>query len=84
MVGKQAMNTILEMLFPLFYKWLNTLKVHVGSKKLEDPNKRYSSRKYLQWVRDYKLVQWGPRSLFPEYLEMGKSKINTIFCITKE
>lgn len=72
MIGKQAMNTILEMLFPLFYKWLNTLKVHVGSKKLEDPNKRYSSRKYLQWVRDYKLVQWGPRSLFPEYLEMGK------------
>ncbi|KAG5339529.1 ANO1 protein, partial [Acromyrmex charruanus] len=70
MIGKQAMNTILEMLFPLFYKWLNTLKVHVGSKKLDDPNKRYSSRKYLQWVRDYKLVQWGPRSLFPEYLEM--------------
>ncbi|KAL6259932.1 hypothetical protein P5V15_009842 [Pogonomyrmex californicus] len=70
MIGKQALNTILEMLFPLFYKWLNTLKVHVGSKKLDDPNKRYSSRKYLQWVRDYKLVQWGPRSLFPEYLEM--------------
>ncbi|XP_012221258.1 anoctamin-1 isoform X2 [Linepithema humile] len=71
MIGKQAMNTILEMLFPLFYKWMNTLKVHVGAKKLQqDDNNRYSSRKYLQWVRDYKLVQWGPRSLFPEYLEM--------------
>lgn len=72
MVGKQAMNTILEMLFPLFYKWMNTLKVHVGSKKSDKNNdKRYSSRKFLQWIRDYKLVQWGPRSLFPEYLEMG-------------
>ncbi|XP_011697845.1 PREDICTED: anoctamin-1 isoform X2 [Wasmannia auropunctata] len=69
MIGKQAMNTILEMLYPLFYKWMNTLKVHMGSKTF-DPDKRSSSRKYLQWVRDYKLVQWGPRSLFPEYLEM--------------
>lgn len=72
MIGKQAMNTILEMLFPLFYKWMNTLKVHVGMKTMTDNDKRYSSRKHLQWVRDYKLVQWGPRSLFPEYLEMGK------------
>jgi len=72
MIGKQAMNTILEMLFPLFYKWINTLKVHVGAKTLNDHNMRYSSRKYLQWIRDYKLVEWGPRSLFPEYLEMGK------------
>ncbi|XP_050464477.1 anoctamin-1 isoform X1 [Cataglyphis hispanica] len=70
MIGKQAMNTILEMLFPLFYKWMNTLKVHVGAKTLKDHNMRYSSRKYLQWIRDYKLVEWGPRSLFPEYLEM--------------
>ncbi|XP_019698195.1 anoctamin-1 isoform X2 [Harpegnathos saltator] len=70
MVGKQAMNTILEMLYPLFYKWMNTLKVHMGSKKPKDNDKRYSSRKFLQWIRDYKLVQWGPRSLFPEYLEM--------------
>ncbi|KMQ93390.1 transmembrane protein 16a, partial [Lasius niger] len=70
MIGKQAMNTILEMLFPLFYKWMNTLKVHVGSKTLKDHTKRYSSRKNLQWIRDYKLVEWGPRSLFPEYLEM--------------
>ncbi|XP_014471955.1 PREDICTED: anoctamin-1 isoform X2 [Dinoponera quadriceps] len=70
MIGKQAMNTILEMLFPLFYKWMNTLKVHVGSRRLKDNDKRYSSRKFLQWIKDYKLVQWGPRSLFPEYLEM--------------
>ncbi|XP_050486172.1 anoctamin-1 isoform X4 [Bombus huntii] len=70
MIGKQAMNTILEMLFPLFYKWLNTLKVHVGM-KTKDGQKKVTTRKYLQWIKDYKLVDWGPRSLFPEYLEMG-------------
>lgn len=72
MIGKQAMNTLLEMLFPLFYKWLNTWKVHVRPKNSEKHEKQFHSRKFLQWVRDYKLVQWGPRSLFPEYLEMGK------------
>nr|XP_031841577.1 anoctamin-1-like isoform X1 [Nomia melanderi]XP_031841578.1 anoctamin-1-like isoform X1 [Nomia melanderi]XP_031841579.1 anoctamin-1-like isoform X1 [Nomia melanderi] len=69
MIGKQAMNTILEMLYPLFYKWLNTLKVHVGMKSTNGERKT-TARKYLQWIKDYKLVEWGPRSLFPEYLEM--------------
>lgn len=71
MVGKQATNTVLEMLFPLFYKWMNTIKVHMSYKE-ERKNRRNSSRTFLPWVRDYKLVTWGPRSLFPEYLEMGK------------
>ncbi|CAH0557259.1 unnamed protein product [Brassicogethes aeneus] len=66
MVGKQAMNTVLEMVFPLFYKWLNTLKVKTGLTK-----DTYSSKgSQSQWIKDYKLVEWGPRSLFPEYLEM--------------
>ncbi|CAK9797502.1 Ano1 [Anthophora plagiata] len=69
MIGKQAMTTVLEMLFPLFYKWLNTLKVHVGM-KTTNGQKKVTTRKYLQWIKDYKLVEWGPRSLFPEYLEM--------------
>ncbi|XP_076753625.1 anoctamin-1-like isoform X2 [Xylocopa sonorina] len=69
MIGKQALNTILEMLFPLFYKWLNTLKVHM-SMTTENGEKKMNARKYLQWIKDYKLVEWGPRSLFPEYLEM--------------
>ncbi|XP_019864929.1 anoctamin-5 isoform X2 [Aethina tumida] len=66
MIGKQAMNTVLEMLFPLFYKWLNTLKVKTGL------SKDYMSCKGCQpqWLKDFKLVEWGPRSLFPEYLEM--------------
>ncbi|XP_072402314.1 anoctamin-5-like isoform X2 [Diabrotica undecimpunctata] len=66
MVGKQAMNTILEMLFPLFYKWLNTLKVKTGLTKEQQSCKHCRP----QWVKDYKLVMWGPRGLFPEYLEM--------------
>ncbi|XP_076277778.1 anoctamin-1-like isoform X3 [Lasioglossum baleicum] len=69
MIGKQAMNTILEMLFPLFYKWLNTVKVHVGM-TMTSGERKTNTRKYLQWIKDYKLVEWGPRSLFPEYLEM--------------
>lgn len=27
-----------------------------------------------RWLRDLKLVEWGPRSLFFEYLEMGKHR----------
>lgn len=68
MVGKQALNTVLEMIFPLFFKWLNTLKVKTGLSKAETNCKDCQP----QWVKDFKLVEWGPRSLFPEYLEMGK------------
>lgn len=68
MVGKQAMNTVLEMIFPLFYKWLNTLKVKTGLQKDQS-----SMRGNLQqWVKDFKLVEWDAMSLFLEYLEMGK------------
>lgn len=76
MIGKQAMNTILEMLFPLFFKWLNTLKVKAGLTK----DKISCKGCQPQWVKDYKLVEWGPRSLFPEYLEMGTiSGVSEIF-----
>uniref|UniRef100_A0AAR5PM38 Anoctamin n=1 Tax=Dendroctonus ponderosae TaxID=77166 RepID=A0AAR5PM38_DENPD len=64
MIGKQAMNTVLEMLFPLFFKWLNTLKA--GFSRDHQSCKGFRPR----WVKDFKLVEWGPRSLFPEYLEM--------------
>ncbi|KAF2902509.1 hypothetical protein ILUMI_03671, partial [Ignelater luminosus] len=65
MIGKQAMNTVLEMCFPLFFKWMNTLKFKAGLQKEQS-----SYKTKPQWVKDYKLVEWGPRSLFPEYLEM--------------
>lgn len=29
MVGKQALNTVLEMLLPIFYKWLNAMRVRM-------------------------------------------------------
>lgn len=66
MVGKQALNSVLEMGFPIFYKWINTLKIKMRLVKTE------SSKSKPQWVKDFKLMEWGPRSLFPEYLEMGK------------
>lgn len=66
MVGKQAMNTVLEMLMPLVYKWWNILKV-IG-RKGSTKNVRGSA---VRWVKDFKLVEWGSRGLFPEYLEMG-------------
>ncbi|CAH1965740.1 unnamed protein product [Acanthoscelides obtectus] len=74
MIGKQAMNTILEMLFPLFFKWLNTLKVKTGLTK----DKLSGKGCQPQWVKDFKLVEWGPRSLFPEYLEMGKLNLRVL------
>jgi anoctamin-1 len=61
------MNTVLEMLFPLFFKWLNTIKVKTGLSKDQS-----CKGARPQWLKDYKLVEWGPRSLFPEYLEMGR------------
>ena len=65
MIGKQAMNTILEMVLPIFYKWLNSLKVRIGNKR----NQSLKS-KGQRWVKDLKLIEWGSRGLFPEYLEM--------------
>ncbi|CAB3375249.1 Hypothetical predicted protein [Cloeon dipterum] len=65
MVGKQAVNTLLEMVYPLYYKWVNTIKVKTG---ISDSQKEL--KKPLQWCKDYKLVEWGPSSLFDEYLEM--------------
>ena len=50
----------------LFYKWLNTLKVKTGLVKGQT-----TSHSYRQWVKDFRLVEWGPQGLFPEYLEMG-------------
>lgn len=69
MIGKQAMNTGLEMLMPIFYKWMNTLKI---KKSNWGSGKGFSTKNAAQWVRDFKLVEWGSRGLFPEYLEMGK------------
>ncbi|CAB0035359.1 unnamed protein product [Trichogramma brassicae] len=72
MIGKQAMNSILEMCLPLFWKLMNTLRLVSRRGRGDELTSPSSSSKYmhLQWVRDCKLVEWGPRSLLPEYLEM--------------
>lgn len=66
MIGKQAMNAVLEMFMPKFYQWFYaTTKIKT---------KKDSKEGQLQWLQDYELLNWGSRGLFPEYLEMGKKK----------
>ena len=67
MVGKQAMNTILEMFWPMIFKRLNSLRVKAGlaHQATEADGIR------TQWAKDYQLVAWGSEALFAEYLEMG-------------
>ncbi|XP_055626952.1 anoctamin-1 isoform X2 [Toxorhynchites rutilus septentrionalis] len=65
MIGKQAVNTVLEMALPVFYRWLNSFKVRIGKER----NQSLKS-KGQRFVKDLKLVEWGSRGLFPEYLEM--------------
>ncbi|XP_071441866.1 anoctamin-1-like [Hetaerina americana] len=69
MIGKQAMNTLMEMVFPLVMKWINTIRI----RKRSSPSGSWRAkgrRSAYQWMRDYKLNPWDTRSLFPEYLEM--------------
>lgn len=65
MIGKQTMNAIIEMAVPIFWKWYNSLKTRIGKDK-----KQSLKGKGQRWLRDLKLLEWGSRSLFPEYLEM--------------
>ena len=72
MVGKQAMNTVMEMIFPLIWKYIRMLAV---------PEKhRDAHTKWPRWAKDFKLVDFDPRGLFPEYLEMGKLLKLFFFC----
>lgn len=67
MIGKQFMNACLENLWPLLMKKLNSFKLRTGKhrdRSLKGKGKRY--------IADLKLVEFGSRGLFPEYLEMGK------------
>lgn len=66
MIGKQAMNTILEMVLPRLYKYYNTITVRLSRKGKQNGTEKDGQR----WLRDLKLVEWGPQSLFSEYLEM--------------
>ncbi|RVE52062.1 hypothetical protein evm_003340 [Chilo suppressalis] len=61
MVGKQFINTIVEMMMPYLLKWYNIIKAIGRKKTIKSP---------MQWVKDFKLVDFGNMGLFPEYLEM--------------
>ena len=64
MVGKQAMNSVMEMILPMIFKYIRLLAV---------PEARNdSSSHWPRWAKDFKLVSFDPRGLFPEYLEMSK------------
>lgn len=65
MIGKQALNAILEMVIPLLVKVYNTYYL----KKSSSDEDVISCN---QWTEDYKLLDLEPGGLFTEYLEMGK------------
>lgn len=65
MIGKQFMNAILENMWPLLMKYIYSFKLRTGKNRdrsLKGKGKRY--------ITDLKLVEFGSRGLFPEYLEM--------------
>lgn len=70
MVGKQAMNAVIEMLFPCIWKLINKF---IKSRRLRQgigvPELLVACN---QWTEDYHLEPWCYNSLFVEYLEMGK------------
>ncbi|XP_036672677.3 anoctamin-1 isoform X1 [Drosophila suzukii] len=68
MVGKQAFNTILEVYLPMF--WRKVLAIQVGLSRLFNNTPNPDKTKDERWMRDFKLLDWGARGLFPEYLEM--------------
>jgi anoctamin-1 len=59
------MNACVEMLWPILMKYLNAMRLRTGKNRnqsLKEKGRRY--------VNDLKLIEFGTRGLFPEYLEM--------------
>jgi len=55
--------------------WFNSLTENTGrldNQKSSSEEKDLAAAVKKPWIEDYKLLDWGPRGLFPEYLEMGK------------
>ncbi|XP_075213480.1 anoctamin-1-like isoform X2 [Lycorma delicatula] len=74
MVGQQTFNSILEMILPYMYKLWNTFMVSTGletkQETQDDVTETADAEQTNQWTEDYKLLDWGTRGLFDEYLEM--------------
>lgn len=58
------MNACVEMLWPVVMKYFNSLRLRTGK------NREGSLKKGRRYVNDLKLIEFGSRGLFPEYLEM--------------
>lgn len=68
MIGNQTMNSILEILIPFLTKLYNSFKIKAGLEKEVEDDLICCN----QWTEDYKLLGWDTKSLFAEYLEMGR------------
>jgi anoctamin-1 len=64
-LGKQAINTLIEIGVPWLVKKWN--KFRYGK---QNPNEQDALKTYNQWTKDYKLIAWNTMGLFQEYLEM--------------
>uniref|UniRef100_A0A1I8NNX0 Anoctamin n=1 Tax=Stomoxys calcitrans TaxID=35570 RepID=A0A1I8NNX0_STOCA len=67
MVGKQAVNGIMEMLVPYLMKKIRKFMTRVGIKRRSSEEKLVSCN---QWTEDYHLEPWRDNLMFGEYLEM--------------
>ncbi|KAI8124173.1 Anoctamin-2 [Lucilia cuprina] len=67
MVGKQAVNAIVEMLIPYLTKTFKKFGTRCGMRKKNNEEKLVSCN---QWTEDYHLIPWTNHSMFLEYLEM--------------
>ncbi|XP_025200148.1 anoctamin-1 isoform X2 [Melanaphis sacchari] len=73
MVGQQALNTVVEMIIPVGLNWFNSLTENTGrldNLKSTSEEEDLATAIKKPWIEDYRLLDWGPRGLFPEYLEM--------------
>lgn len=64
-MGKQFMLSIMEYYMPLMWKIFNLLKL--AGWKSDETRKEEATPQY---IKDFKLVEWGHQGLFYEYLEM--------------
>ncbi|KAL3266179.1 hypothetical protein HHI36_010363 [Cryptolaemus montrouzieri] len=70
MIGKQAINSLLEMTIPLAIKMYKTFKVSTGIERAEKETQQNIIICCNQWTEDYKLNEFSQTCLFQEYLEM--------------
>ena len=67
--------SVVEYHLPRIWKLYNTFKLLYGASDEDLHNKDHLP----QWVKDFKLVEWGKQALFFEYLEMGELKPSSFF-----